>query len=221
MNTATVENIGDANENNSQDVLLQRHRLFQLRHALTCRYQESNCSPNKLSPPKPCPISSHCFKLKKLWTHLLVCKNDDCSIPLCVSSRFVLNHYANCQSVETCQICKPVRDLYGATDVSMTGKKRNRCCSEIEEREALKNPVPLPDRKRPKLIFNSYDANEEKWKNANANALDDIGNFVDSFSDWKLIHPQAQQIGTNSCEEVTSPSKSLPNSCSCTTAPVS
>lgn len=91
----------------------QQHRLLHLRHAIKCPYEKTKC-----------PISPHCWKLKLLWKHLLVCKEQYCSTPLCVSSRFLLDHYRKCPK-NTCVVCLPVRETY------------KRAHTEAEEREIL------------------------------------------------------------------------------------
>jgi hypothetical protein len=95
---------------------MQRHRLLQLRHAIKCVYTQGTC-----------PISPYCGKLKILWKHLLICKNDYCQIPLCTSSRYVLYHYGHCKNL-TCAVCIPVKDTY------------KRSHTDAEERELLKCP---------------------------------------------------------------------------------
>lgn len=95
---------------------MQRHRLLQLRHAVKCPKGEGACY-----------ISPFCWKLKLLWRHVLVCKNDYCNVPLCTSSRFILRHYGHC-SDPNCEVCVPVKE---------TSK---RVHSDEEERTLLKVP---------------------------------------------------------------------------------
>ena len=47
--------------------------------------------------------------MKDLWKHIAECKNQECPIPHCVSSRYVLSHYHKCTE-PSCDVCKPVRD---------------------------------------------------------------------------------------------------------------
>lgn len=97
-----------------EQVSIQQERLLQLRHAINCPHRAN------------CPVSRHCGNMRKLWRHMLRCKAEFCSIPYCVSSRFLLQHYRSCPK-DTCAVCRPVRDTY----------KRPR--SETEEREILES----------------------------------------------------------------------------------
>lgn len=119
--TNSAPDSDDENNLNANPVELQatqRHRLLQLRHAIKCPYAENKC-----------PISSHCGKLKVLWKHLLVCKDQHCKVPLCISSRFLLNHYGSCPKT-SCRVCRPVRETY------------KRAHTEEEERELLLRVPP-------------------------------------------------------------------------------
>lgn len=104
-----------------EQVSIQQDRLLQLRHAINCPHRAMDC-----------PVSRHCWHMKKLWRHMLSCKAEFCSFPCCVSSRFLLHHYRSCPK-DTCAVCRPVRDTY----------KRPR--SETEEREILES---TPNKRR-------------------------------------------------------------------------
>lgn len=47
--------------------------------------------------------------MKKLWEHIAHCKNQQCSVQHCLSSRYVLSHYRRCKDAN-CPACGPVRD---------------------------------------------------------------------------------------------------------------
>jgi len=88
----------NAIEMEAKNIERKRQRLVELRHASMCP-----CGPNE------CTVSPYCWQLKILWKHILQCKNDDCNIRLCLSSRYILTHYRNCRD-GTCEICAPVRN---------------------------------------------------------------------------------------------------------------
>mmetsp|Transcript_16363 Transcript_16363/g.23991 ORF Transcript_16363/g.23991 Transcript_16363/m.23991 type:complete len:192 (+) Transcript_16363:170-745(+) len=76
-----------------------------LRHASRCSWKhEGGCSHGMV-----CPISKHCFELKKLRKHIMSCREGRaCNYPHCVSSRFVLSHYMSCRD-KFCPVCAPVK----------------------------------------------------------------------------------------------------------------
>jgi len=79
-------------------ILKQRQqRLLLLRHASRCNAPEGKCEKTDL-----------CAPMKQLWKHIAGCKEARCSVPHCVSSRYVLSHYHRCKK-EDCPVCKPVR----------------------------------------------------------------------------------------------------------------
>jgi E1A/CREB-binding protein len=56
-----------------------------------------------------CPVTQHCAGMRKLWTHIADCKDQQCQTPHCVSSRYVLSHYHRCRE-RGCAVCQPVRE---------------------------------------------------------------------------------------------------------------
>ena len=46
--------------------------------------------------------------MKRLWRHIADCKDPQCQVAHCVSSRYVLSHYHNCKDPRR-KICGPVR----------------------------------------------------------------------------------------------------------------
>ena len=76
----------------------QQQRLLLLRHASKC--QAENCTQTKLCP-----------QMKWLWKHIAKCKDKQCQVSHCVSSRYVLTHYHQCKD-KKCQVCAPVRLMF-------------------------------------------------------------------------------------------------------------
>jgi hypothetical protein len=91
----------DANNNFSDDddskAKHKRQRLLLLRHASKCN-----------APPGQCEQTPHCADMKVLWKHIASCKESQCTVRHCMSSRYVLSHYRRCKG--PCNICDPVRD---------------------------------------------------------------------------------------------------------------
>eukprot|EP00598_Pedospumella_elongata_P016327 CAMPEP_0184989006 /NCGR_PEP_ID=MMETSP1098-20130426/26487_1 /TAXON_ID=89044 /ORGANISM="Spumella elongata, Strain CCAP 955/1" /LENGTH=388 /DNA_ID=CAMNT_0027513885 /DNA_START=65 /DNA_END=1231 /DNA_ORIENTATION=- len=85
----------------SSDVKAQvlQQRLLLLNHSSKCTIAEDQV----------CPVSRHCGQFKTLWQHILVCKDNGCKVIHCISSRYVLSHYANCAECD-CLICPRVRE---------------------------------------------------------------------------------------------------------------
>ena len=74
-----------------------RQRLLLLRHVFKCPEEEGHC---RMTP--------HCAYMKRLWKHMQVCKDCNCAVQHCMSSRYVLCHYCRCKDHQ-CPICGPVR----------------------------------------------------------------------------------------------------------------
>jgi E1A/CREB-binding protein len=70
----------------------KQQRLLLLRHASHCQYEGR------------CPVTPHCASMKKLWEHIVHCRNQQCQVPHCMSSRYVLNHYRRCKDAR-CPAC--------------------------------------------------------------------------------------------------------------------
>lgn len=85
-------------EQNRREVLKQQQkRLLLLRHASKCPHDGK------------CPVTEYCANMKTLWRHIMQCKDQDCKVAHCISSRYVLAHYSRCKE-PTCPVCGPVRD---------------------------------------------------------------------------------------------------------------
>lgn len=79
--------------------LHQQQRLLLLYHAYSCPYGDNRC-----------PKTEHCGAMKSLWKHIVNCKDRECLVPHCVSSRYVLSHYHKCRDI-ACDVCIPVRNI--------------------------------------------------------------------------------------------------------------
>ena len=77
---------------------MQQQRLLLLRHATYCQHERGKC-----------PVTPHCAGMKRLWKHIIECKDPQCQVPHCKSSRDVLTHYHNCKDPR-CEICSLVRE---------------------------------------------------------------------------------------------------------------
>jgi E1A/CREB-binding protein len=86
----------------------KRHRLLLLRHA-------SKCS----APPGHCK-ETNCAEMKVLWKHIATCREFQCPVRHCMSSRYVLSHYRRCKG--PCDTCDPVRDAIDASKNGITAE---------------------------------------------------------------------------------------------------
>ena len=75
----------------------KQQRLLLLRHASKCPYENVTCK-----------VTPYCGRMKELWRHISVCKNRQCKVQHCMSSRYVLGHYRRCKDAQ-CPACGPVR----------------------------------------------------------------------------------------------------------------
>ena len=103
-------NSRNRNSNEWQKVRHKQQRLLLLRHASKCQH-----------PPGKCPVTPHCGNMKKLWSHIARCKDQDCKVQHCMSSRYVLSHFRRCKDPR-CPACGPVRE----TIRNSHAKEKNR-----------------------------------------------------------------------------------------------
>jgi hypothetical protein len=75
----------------------QSQRLSLLRHASKCPHLNNAC-----------PVTPFCWAVKTLWSHMMTCKDQQCNVKHCLSSRYILAHYSNCISA-SCPVCDLVR----------------------------------------------------------------------------------------------------------------
>jgi len=86
----------------AEDEETRRHVAEQQRQHLFLLYHASICS-------EECALTCHCSNVKKLWKHIASgCRDDDCDIQHCMSSKRVLLHYSQCEK-EVCEICRSLR----------------------------------------------------------------------------------------------------------------
>ncbi len=118
-------NAGDNNYAGESDVKAKhkRQRLLLLRHASKCT-----------APPGQCKQTPHCAEMKVLWKHIASCKESQCTVRHCMSSRYVLSHYRRCKG--PCNICDPVRNFKGEMPI------------DDVMNEASTPPEPMPKRLR-------------------------------------------------------------------------
>lgn len=70
----------------------KKNRLLLLRHVTTCN------NPNHRG----------CAKMKSFCHHLAHCRDKNCAVPKCLSSRYIISHYRNCRDVN-CEVCIPTK----------------------------------------------------------------------------------------------------------------
>jgi E1A/CREB-binding protein len=80
------------------NIKAKQKRLLLLFHSLKCQYEDGTC-----------PVTRFCSSMKKLWKHMADCKDNQCKVQHCVSSRYVLRHHRHCKYVH-CSACRPVRE---------------------------------------------------------------------------------------------------------------
>ena len=85
-------------EDSTVAIKIIQQRLLLLHHANNCKQDIQTL----------CTISPYCNYMRKLWPHILKCKEQKCIIPQCISSRYALSHYGNCEN-KICLICENVR----------------------------------------------------------------------------------------------------------------
>jgi myosin heavy subunit len=86
----------------------QQKRLLLLRHASECKIGV-NCA------------TKFCSQMTTLWKHMKKCRDKNCKISHCLSSRCVLIHYRICRSqgrTATCEVCGPVMEQIKRQDAS-------------------------------------------------------------------------------------------------------
>lgn len=110
------------------DIRHQQQRLLLLRHAAKCETEGARC-----------PVTPHCAAMKKLWTHIMVCKQDKCPTPLCTSSRYILSHFHRCKDLG-CMVCIPVNDAVRASKAAKQEFMNMRAQSEQVQDNAQHNP---------------------------------------------------------------------------------
>lgn len=86
----------------------QQQRLLLLRHASKCKLGAA-CT------------TKFCGQMMTLWKHMKKCRDRNCKVSHCLSSRCVLNHYRICKSqgrTATCEVCGPVMEQIKRQDAN-------------------------------------------------------------------------------------------------------
>ena len=126
----------------------KQQRLLLLHHAAKCPHEDGRCT-----------VTPHCADMKRLWSHMEGCKDNQCSVPHCFSSRAIFRHYRKCREAN-CPACGPVRagssSLRTGTSIgpminSLTNAMDQRA-SGLSEDEMKKNQDERKQRQR-KLVM--------------------------------------------------------------------
>eukprot|EP00978_Attheya_sp_CCMP212_P014479 scaffold36944_cov49-Attheya_sp.AAC.3 len=75
----------------------QQQLMLLLLHAVKCQYEDGAC-----------PVFLVCPIVKKLCKHIVVCKDKQCKVQHCFSSRYIVSHNKRCKDAR-CPTCMPVR----------------------------------------------------------------------------------------------------------------
>lgn len=94
-----------------EQILKQQRWLLFLRHCAKCD-----------AIPGECQYKQNCAVAKKLWQHLVKCKDPKCEYPRCAPSRSLLKHHQECRSAE-CPVCAPVKQYVLKQREAMINKK--------------------------------------------------------------------------------------------------
>jgi hypothetical protein len=104
----------ESNSSPEQIVKEQSMRLSLLCHASQCPHQKNTC-----------PVTPFCWAIKELWSHITVCKDQECNVKHCLSSRYILSHFSKCTNVG-CAVCDLVRSQIKRNHERTFVKKRHR-----------------------------------------------------------------------------------------------
>ena len=94
-----------------EQITKQQRWLLFLRHCAKCT-----------APPGECQYKQTCAMAKKLWDHLISCKDEKCQYPRCAPSRELLQHHQRCRSKD-CPVCVPVKHFVAKQREAMRSKK--------------------------------------------------------------------------------------------------
>ncbi|KAL3804695.1 hypothetical protein HJC23_008510 [Cyclotella cryptica] len=92
-----VAEVGHSKDDDLRTVASKQHRLLVLRHSSQCQAEDGKCSKY-----------AQCAEMRVLWQHMSNCREGNCAVKYCKSSRNILRHYLNCR--EDCETCAPLRD---------------------------------------------------------------------------------------------------------------
>ena len=92
----------------------KQQRLLLLHHSAKCLHEAGRCT-----------TTPYCADMKRLWRHMEGCKDNNCRVAHCFSSRAILSHYRNCKDVQ-CPACGPVRETVRKSQAKhSSGMSRN------------------------------------------------------------------------------------------------
>ncbi len=106
-------------------LLAKQERLVYLHHSARCN-------------DKNCTVTPMCGELQRLWRHLPNCRDPACTVPHCLSSRQVLNHYKDCKyqvGKDYCQICQPLRNIIRREKKDREYQRDRQILRESEHRQ--------------------------------------------------------------------------------------
>lgn len=102
----------DCKKEDIKSIRAKQKRLLLVRHATKCRLSLSSSGSSSTTEDycgrKKCPIPLQCAKVKRLCAHIVTCKDDFCTFPHCVSTRYIISHHQRCKDM-TCAVCIPVK----------------------------------------------------------------------------------------------------------------
>jgi E1A/CREB-binding protein len=101
----------DVASSRREQILKQQRWLLFLRHCAKCD-----------AIPGECQYKQNCAVAKKLWQHLVKCKDPNCEYPRCAPSRTLLKHHQECKSAD-CPVCAPVKQYVQKQREAMINKK--------------------------------------------------------------------------------------------------
>ena len=103
---------GGSNSNDA--VRHKQQRLLLLHHSSKCMHEDGKCT-----------VTPYCGEMKKLWKHMANCTDNECPVPHCISSRYILSHHRKCKDPR-CSACGPVRETIRKTQKSQEGRGGNQ-----------------------------------------------------------------------------------------------
>ncbi|GMI49286.1 hypothetical protein TrCOL_g6897 [Triparma columacea] len=135
---------GTANNTNRQQVLRhQQQHLLLLRHSAKCPHENGKC-----------PVTPHCAGMKRLWKHIVECKDQKCQFPHCISSRHLLSHYHRCKDAR-CPVCIPVREAINGAGVHVENQPGTSGSLKRKRTDGVEAPLKATEarEKIPKVLW--------------------------------------------------------------------
>jgi len=119
--TSSSRRGGRSNSNDA--VRHKQQRLLLLHHSSNCMNEDGKCT-----------VTPYCGEMKKLWKHMASCTDNECRVPHCISSRYILRHHRKCKDPR-CLPCGPVRETIRKAQNNQKGRDGNQSGSggDIEQ----------------------------------------------------------------------------------------